>query len=149
MPPVIARAPGFDLGAAIDSAWTVFTDSLAALVAELGPNDSFILGLPTALDPAELVGVAPYVQILGMDKDYVRGEVRRPPPPKTRNRSARAPPRPTTGTGSPTCSAPRCGKSCWAEAEGRILAPAPCAGRVWRHVCLGSPVMRTCGPARI
>jgi hypothetical protein len=68
-------APGFDIDAAIDSAWIAFTDRLAALIAELGPNDSFILGLPTALDAAELVGVAPYVQILGMGKDYIRGEV--------------------------------------------------------------------------
>jgi len=68
-------APGFDLDAAIDSAWTAFTDRLAALVTELGPQDSFILGLPTALDAAELVGVAPYVQILGLGKDHVRGEV--------------------------------------------------------------------------
>jgi hypothetical protein len=73
----IARrpAPGFDLDAAIDTAWIAFTDHLAALVAELGPNDSFILGLPTALDPAELVGVAPYVQILALGRDHVRGEV--------------------------------------------------------------------------
>jgi hypothetical protein len=68
-------APGFDLDAAIDSAWVGFTDRLAALIAELGPHDSFILGLPTALDAAELVGVAPYVQILGLGKDHIRGEV--------------------------------------------------------------------------
>jgi hypothetical protein len=73
---VIRRpGPAFDLDAAIDSAWTSFTERLTAILTGLGPHDSFILGLPTAIDPADLIGVAPYVQILGLGKEYIRGEV--------------------------------------------------------------------------
>lgn len=73
----MARRPSssFDLDVAIDTAWTSFADRLLGAVADLGAADSMIIGLPTALDPAELEGAAPYVQILGMGADSVRGEV--------------------------------------------------------------------------
>ncbi|HZE65625.1 MAG TPA: hypothetical protein VE081_03285 [Sporichthyaceae bacterium] len=73
----MARRPSsmFDLDVAIDSAWTGFADRLVGAVGELGAHDSVIIGLPTALNTAELEGAAPYVQILGMGEDYVRGEV--------------------------------------------------------------------------
>ncbi|HEX3611202.1 MAG TPA: hypothetical protein VHU88_05900 [Sporichthyaceae bacterium] len=66
---------GFDLDSAIDSAWTGFTERLGVLVESLGRHDSFIIGLPTAIDAAQLEGVAPYVQIHGVGADHIRGEV--------------------------------------------------------------------------
>jgi hypothetical protein len=65
----------FDLDAAVDAAWASFAERLSDAVVALGAADSLIIGLPTALDPAELEGAAPYVQILGMGADFVRGEV--------------------------------------------------------------------------
>jgi hypothetical protein len=73
----MARRPSssFDLDVAIDTAWAGFSDLLLGAVGDLGAAGSLIIGLPTALDPAELEGAAPYVQILGLGTDQVRGEV--------------------------------------------------------------------------
>jgi hypothetical protein len=73
----MARRPtsAFDLDVAMDSAWTSFAGRLRTAVDGLGEHDSLIIGLPTALDPGELQGSAPYVQILGMGPGELRGEV--------------------------------------------------------------------------
>ncbi|MGQ0464425.1 MAG: T3SS (YopN, CesT) and YbjN peptide-binding chaperone 1 [Sporichthyaceae bacterium] len=56
---------GFDLDASIDSAWSTFADRMRESIAGLGEHHSLIVGLPTALEPADLQGTAPYVQVLG------------------------------------------------------------------------------------
>jgi hypothetical protein len=73
----LARRPSnaFDLDAAMDSAWAAFGDRLRTAVDGLGEHDSLIIGLPTALDPGDLQGAAPYVQILGTGAQGLRGEV--------------------------------------------------------------------------
>jgi hypothetical protein len=72
----MARRPSsaFDLDAAMDTAWISFADRLRTAVDNLGEHDSLIIGLPTALDPGELQGAAPYVQILTA-ASQLRGEV--------------------------------------------------------------------------
>jgi hypothetical protein len=72
----MARRPSsaFDLDAAMDSAWISFAARLRTAVDNLGEHDSLIIGLPTALDPGELQGAAPYVQILTA-ASQLRGEV--------------------------------------------------------------------------
>lgn len=56
---------GFDLDASIDSAWSAFVERMREFIEALGEHDSLIVGLPTALEPADLQGAAPYVQVLG------------------------------------------------------------------------------------
>ncbi|MGQ0844829.1 MAG: T3SS (YopN, CesT) and YbjN peptide-binding chaperone 1 [Sporichthyaceae bacterium] len=64
----------FDLDASIESAWSTFAERLGASLAALGAHDSLFVGLPTALEPADLQGTAPYVQILG-DGEHLHAEV--------------------------------------------------------------------------
>ncbi|MGQ0624810.1 MAG: T3SS (YopN, CesT) and YbjN peptide-binding chaperone 1 [Sporichthyaceae bacterium] len=72
-----ARRSGgeFDLDSAIESAWGAFTDRLHALIAGIEPFGSLILGLPTAIELADLTGAAPYVQVLAHGENALRGEV--------------------------------------------------------------------------
>lgn len=65
---------GFDLDASIESAWSAFAERMGESIAGLGAHESLIIGLPTALEPADLQGAAPYVEVLG-DGSLVHAEV--------------------------------------------------------------------------
>ncbi|MGQ0629993.1 MAG: T3SS (YopN, CesT) and YbjN peptide-binding chaperone 1 [Sporichthyaceae bacterium] len=70
------RADGeFDLDNAIESAWSAFTDRLHELIGGIEASGSLILGLPTAIELADLKGAAPYVQVLARGESALRGEV--------------------------------------------------------------------------
>lgn len=73
---VARRADGeFDLDNAIESAWVAFTERLHELIAGIEPFGSLILGLPTAIELADLKGAAPYVQVLARGESALRAEV--------------------------------------------------------------------------
>ncbi len=74
--PTGLRRPGaFDLDASVESAWSAFAERLSVSLGELGAPDSLIIGLPTALEPADLQGAAPSIQVLGSDGDRLHAEV--------------------------------------------------------------------------
>lgn len=76
-PTSLSRRPGgaFDLDASVESAWSAFAERMRQSIAGLGEQDSLIIGLPTALEPADLQGSAPYVQVLGDDGAGLHAEV--------------------------------------------------------------------------
>ena len=65
----------FDLDASIESAWSAFAERMRESLVAIGENDSLIIGLPTALEPADLQGAAPYVEVLGDDGPALHAEV--------------------------------------------------------------------------
>ena len=65
----------FDMAAAADRAWAGFRGRLADRLAELEDDEVVFVEVESGVDDDELVGAAPYLQLVGWGAGVVRGEV--------------------------------------------------------------------------